>query len=214
MGAWIFPGGGTPPAKSAQDLLNELYPLLGASSASDLVHWTDAELLQWANDGLKRLARRTGVFVERGTVSVSSGTAAYTLPTRHLSSIHVSLDAAHLRPSTVAELEALSTTWITDSDTPDRYVQNQGTGVEAIRLYAEPDAGGTLAVVHHQYPAEVTAAGSLPLPEPVADYLFFYGLGEARRKESDGAMPEVSELSDGLLALYEQVCQSYWGVAQ
>jgi hypothetical protein len=214
MGAWIWnPGGGTAPAKDGQALIDELFPLLNATSSADLKHWTEAELLQWINEGTKRLGRTIALFVERRTTSVTGGTAAYTLATGHVSSVHVSLGNALLRPLNVREVEGLSATWLTDSGTPERYLQDHGTGVEAIRLYKTPTAGGTLAVVEREWPAEITASEDLPLPDVLSDYLLLYTLGEARRKESDGAMPEVSALTDQLLGIYDRVFEEYWGVA-
>lgn len=210
----FLPGGGAALERSAGDLRSELYGLLAASSASDLVFWTDAELLGWINEGLARLARRIAVFVDRDvTTSVVGGTAPYTLPTAHLSTIHVSLGTTRLRPVNVSEVEALSSTWQADSGTPTRYLQD-GSGVSTIRLYKKPVASGTLAIVEHELPDTVTATSELPLPDPVSDYLTFFVLGEARRRESDGAMPEIAQFCDSMCGLYEQVFRSYWGEPQ
>ncbi len=211
----LLPGGGTAPASTAQDQLDQLYPLLAASGSADLDFWTDAQLLAWLNAGLARLARSAAVFVERDTsITVAAGTASYTLPTPHLSTLHVSLGGSLLRPVSAAELEALSATWQTDVGTPTRYWQDSGLGTASIGLYPKPIATGTLAVVEHELPDTLTAGSSLPLPEPLADFAFFYALAEARAIESDGAMPETAEICRQLASFIEQMARDYWGVAQ
>jgi len=211
----LLPGGGAAPAAAAQDLLDELYPLLGASGSADLDFWTQAQLLAWLNAGLARLARSAALFVERDTsISVAGGTAQYSLPTPHLSTLHVSLGKALLRPASAAELEALSATWQTDAGTPARYWQDSGLGTATIGLYPKPIASGTLAVIEHELADALEAGDSLPLPDPLGDYAFFYALAEARAIESDGAMPETAETCRQLCGLVESMARDHWGVAQ
>jgi hypothetical protein len=211
----VLPGGGSAPATTAQAVLDELYPMLAAESSADLEHWTDAQLLEWVNAGLEKLARRAAVFAERdASTSVLSGTATYSLPTRHLSSVHVSLGSSPLRPATPEELAALSATWQADARTPERYWQAGGLDTATIGLYPLPIASGTLAVVHRQYPAAIAAGGDVPLPDALGDYLWFYALGQARGAESDAAMPEVAAICDQVASLYERVAREMWGVSQ
>jgi len=211
----LLPGGGAAPAETAQDLLDELYPLLGASGSADLDFWSDAQLLGWLNAGLARLARTAALFVERDTsITVEAGRAQYSLPTPHLSTLHVSLGAVLLRPASAAELEALSATWQTDRGTPARYWQDSGLGTASIGLYPKPTAGGTLAVIEHEVPDTLPAGDPLPLPEPLSDYGFFYILAEARAIESDGAMPETAEICRQLYGLIEEIAGDYWGMTQ
>jgi len=211
----LLPGGGTASAQSAQDLLDQMYPLLGASEASDLDFWTDAQLLAWINAGMASLARSAAVFVGRDiSISVEAGMASYALPTHHLSTLHVSLGGSLLRPASVAELDALSATWQAATGTPARYWQAPGLGLGTIGLYPNPAASGTLAVIEHELPDTLAAGNPLPLPDPLADYAFFYALAEARAIESDGAMPETAEACRQLCGLIEQIARDYWGVAQ
>lgn len=208
-------GGGAAPARTAGDLRSELYPYLGAIDAAGLEFWTEAELLAWLNSGFERLARKTGVFVERdATTTVTGGNPSYPLPTRHLSTIHVSLGTVRLRAANRAELEARDVSWKTSAATPSHYLQDHGAGLASIRLYKKPVASGTLAIVQHVTPTALAAGDPLPLPDPLADYAFFVALAEARRRESDAAMPEVAAFCDELLGLYEHVCREYWGIPQ
>lgn len=216
MGAIFFPpGGGTPPAQTPADLLDDqIFTALGASAAADLVFWTAQDLYDWLNEALKQLARRCGLFVERDTsISLVASTASYTLPARHLSTLHVAVDGSGLRPATVAEVEALDADWLNTEDTPARYLQDVA-GLASIRIYPTPDDTGTLQLVMHRYPADLAGGGTLPLPDMLSDLLVDIVIGEARGVEGDGAMPEVAEVCREEAKLYEAVCARYWGVAQ
>ena len=71
---------------------------------------------------------------------------------------------------------------------------------------------GTLAMIYHQFPPAITKAASRVLiASPIADYFQFAMLAEARRKQGEGAMPEMAAHFDQRVALYEQVMQNYWG---
>jgi hypothetical protein len=210
----LLPGGGTALAPTAADLRAELYPYLNSRDAADLEYWTEAELLAWLNAGADRLARRVAALVERDTnITVVAGTSTYTLPARHLTTIHVSVGGAVLRAGSRAELEALDSTWKTASGALSHYLQDHGAGLASIRLYKIPAAGGTLAIVEAVTPAALASTADLTLPDELADYAFLYALGEARRRESDGAMPEVALACDQLMGLYEQVAREYWGAS-
>ena len=200
------------------DVIERLLPALGTYQAANLIHWDAEELYEYADQGVQALARATGLFVERdATTTIVNGTALYTLPTRHLSTIHVSVvGQANLRGASVADLEALSDTWLTDTAgiaaieafTPDF------DGTEKIRLYKSPTAGGTLAVVFHQYPTEIAAGTpTLTAPTVLEDYVWWEMLRAARAKESDAAMPEVAEHAEQVVELYTEVIRSYWGEA-
>jgi hypothetical protein len=206
------PGGGAALATTAGDLREDLYPFLNVQDAADLEDWTDAELLLWLNQGFERLARKAQVFTERATVSVTSGSATYSLPARHLGTIHVSLGGSPLRAASRAELDALDDDWKTSAGTVTHYLQDAGAGLGSIRLYKEPQANGTLALIRTFTPAAITAGTATALPDILADHAFVHALGEARRREGDSAMPETAEVCDQLRGVYEQLAREYWGV--
>ena len=201
-------------------VLGDLWPLLNASSESDAVFWTEAELYQWADEATQELARLVGIFVERDTtISTANGARSYTLPTRHISSIHVALGNKPLEPASIPELEARDDTWKTgasaaaNADVKRWY--GDGDGVEKIGLYKVPSAIATLAVIHHQFLATIDSGNpTLSAPSPLRDYLLWAVLAEARRKESDSTMPEVAAHADERVKLLRTVFQAYWGVSQ
>jgi hypothetical protein len=199
-------------------VIEDLVPSLGGSTYADLVFWDEEELYQLADEAAKRMARAAGVFAVRDVSTVvAEGTADYPVPARHLSTVHVSIDQGAgftpLREATVEELEALDAGWRASPGSIERYVQDRGT--ENLRLYHSPAAGGTLGVICHEWRPEITPANRiLAAPLVLADYIALAVLAEARRKESEAAMPEIAGHLDERLALIEAVMREYWGQVQ
>ncbi len=197
-------------AISIATAITNLLPALNADALANLIWWTETELYEFAEEAARRLARSAAVFVETEQIAVSGGTASYTLGARSIATVHVSLGNTRLRPASVRELEALDTGWEATTGTPKRWTH--ALGIDSIRIYPEPTAGGTLEVVHHQHPPEITsAAPTVAAPAPLAGYFGQAILAAARAKEGDAAMPEVAAHARERLALYERVCQAYWG---
>lgn len=190
--------------------ITALYPRLNASTANDLIWWTDAELRQWAEEALKNLARECGLFTERNELPVFPGGAAYSLPARQISIIHLSLTGRPLRFATVRELEALNRQWQTAQGAVERYTRDV-IGLGTITLYRLPAEAAILALLYHETPASIEA---VRCPKPVADYFTYAVLGEARAKQGDAAMPEVAAHARERAKLLEAVIRRYWGGAQ
>jgi len=211
-----FPGGVVEEPRTLGDWLTEVYACLNSEDSANLIHWTQTELIVWANQGQLDLARRFGMWVERdATNTTGAGASSYTLPTRHLSTIHVTLGGRSLRAANVRELEALSATWGTDACTgtvtPKHYCQDE-MGTTTIRLVKIPNSAESLAILHHEYPVDLAAASQPDMPNVVADWLFFRMIAEARGKESDGSMPEATKFCRDVQGIYEQTFAGYWGV--
>ena len=212
----LIPQGAAQSPVDVGGVLDELLPYLGAYQAANLNFWTEAELFAFADEGVKRFAAGVGGFVEHNDdAALVNGTAAYTLPTRHLSTIYVAAGDVTIYPTTRQGLEALDSDWTnTADDAPTRFFQDNETQV---RVYPKPNATttGDLGIIHHEYPAEVSGASpTVTAPAVFSEYLTWYTLSEARGKESDGAMPEVSKFFAGMVDLFESVAREYWGQAQ
>jgi len=202
------------PGLDVGKVIEDLIPSLGAAGYSDLVFWEETELYDLADELVQRLARNTGLFVARSTVSVTADNPTYNLPARHISTVHASLGGGELREATAEELEALDSAWRTTADTPERITRSE-QGLGQLRLYPKPIADGTLALIFHRYPATISPANRwLSAPLVMAEYFTYGILAEARRKEGEAAMPEVAAHLDERLALMEEVIRAYWGVAQ
>lgn len=212
------------PAVTGIDLRNAIADVetaLNAAGAGDLVQWTEADLYEWFDEAAKRLARTFGVFVERdASTAIALNTGSYTLPARHLSTIHASVGASSggtaLYPVNVQELEALDADWIETQGPTNSFLMDTA-GMTAARVYPSPDVtiSGFLALIFHRFPATVNVSNfTLSAPAAIRDYFAWYALAEARGRQSDAAMPEVAKAFRERVALMEKVIESYWGSAQ
>jgi hypothetical protein len=197
---------------SAADLITSALDALNAATTADLVFWAPTDLYEWIDEAAKRLARTAAVIVDCDTsITTTPGTAVYSNPARHVALINFAYAGAMLRASSTRELAALSDTWMADAGTPARWIEDW-LGHDLFRLYPAPDQAAELEIVLARYPLDITAlAPTLAAPAVVGDYLETAMIAEARRKEGDGALPEVAAAFDQQLALYEQIFQAYWG---
>lgn len=216
----LFGGGDAEALVDVDELITCWVPLYNAATRATLTITDETELYEFADEASQRLARRTGLFVTASQVTTTGGDPEVTLPTRHLSTIHVSADRDadgvfhHLRAATAAELEALDTDWETAAGDATRWTQDQ-SGQATLRLYQTPASDTDLEVVHHQHHAALNSGASVwNVPKPVGDYLTYAVMAEVRDKEHDEAMPEVAELARQRAAFLENVFQQYWGRAQ
>lgn len=194
-------------------VLTKLCPTLNAAGYSDLLWWTQDELIRFAAEAAERLGRTLGVFAVRDTTPVSEDQWLYTLPARHVSLLHAALDNTALRPATIGEIEALDDTWDSTKGTPKKYATD-GAGLRSLTLYPVPEAAGTLAWIRHTYPALALGSMTAAAPEPVAGYFKYAVLEAAHQKESDGRMADVAQHAGERRKLYEAICSKYWGAAQ
>jgi hypothetical protein len=196
------------------ELVEELFPALNATAAADLLFWTETELYQWADEAVKRLARKAAVFVERTQDTDAPANSAHNLDERDLAVIECGWNGAALSPATVRELEALDENWEeADAGTPAKYATDF-LGLGQVRLYPPPSAAGVLDLITLQVPEEITsAAAELRAPEPVKEILRLRMLQEARGREGDGAMPEVAERLGKLADVLELVAVRIWGAS-
>ncbi len=187
-----------------------------------MVHWSKTELIAFVDEYLKRLGRICGVFIARSTAfTIVAGTATYSLPTRHISTIRATWVGASLTPSSTDELELLDSDYLTTQGTPLYWYQDK-IGIGKIGLYPVPNAAMALlvtplAVLYHEYPADVDAAEVnmvLPMPTPVMEVVQAKMLAEAFGKESDGAIPEVAQHLTKRLDMMEQLLTEYYGASR
>lgn len=196
-------------------MATDILPALGATSFGDLTWCTQTELLQWADEAGNRLAHRFGVFVEwSNTAAIAQGLSTYAVPTNHLDTLRVAVGNYRLRPSSVRELLALDSGWQQTSGPPQRYSMD-ANGTQFITIYPTPTTVGTLTVIYHRYLATIAPGFSgVSIASPIADYFGYSMLAEARRKESESAMPEMAQHFDERVKLFEQIIEQYWGMGQ
>lgn len=206
------------PGVDVTALIAALLPQLNAAALTDLTWTSQVELLEYADEGAKRLARHAGVFVVFDSIQLVNGTATYPVPSGWIDSVHVSLTddlgvTTRLRPSSIGQILALDASWMNTEGAVERYLHD--TGAEIITVYRIPISDGVVNIFHHAYPADLTATQTLvPLPIPMADYLTYRMLARARDKQSEATMPEMAKHFRARADLYEKIAAQLWGEAE
>jgi hypothetical protein len=190
-----------------------LLPALHADSVANLTFWSQADLVNWMDEGLKRLARVAGVFVERDTsITTANGTATYALPERQDTTLYVSLGTAPLRPASMLELEMRDSGFQSTPGTPDHWYED-GQGWN-IGLSPVPTGAATVAMIMAAWPPTLDTGQVNTLvqaPAPLAGYLTMYTLAKAYGREGESEMPDVARHCAGRCEMYEQIFQKYYG---
>ncbi len=191
---------------------NNIVARLGLNSVAELLTslWTADELAQYADDEMKRLARDFGLFVQLGAIAVNAGQPSYPLPADATTVVQAVFNKLVLRPASVGEIESLDGAWLTATGTPSRWIPE--IGIDTIRLYPAPTAGGTLDLVYFATAPETGTDTALRgFCQALGDFVEWVSVAEARRRESDAQMPEVAQVLDALAILYRTAIQSCWG---
>lgn len=203
------------------DLLDNMYAQLHASSELDAVFVDDDRLLRFLSDAIKSFAQRFGVFVVRYIVrSLVQGTLYYHAPPRHLDTMHIAIleSGKPLVASSTKEQEMRATAYATTQATslkPIRWWIEDKAGVNRIGIVPVPgvgDSGNHLDIVYHEMPCDI--ADGIETIATFGDYLEVCAMREAYQPDSDFNLPESVQSYDGLAKLYETAAQKYWGKAQ
>jgi hypothetical protein len=210
-------------------LISHLWPFWHAQSAADAVFISDAEATHYFADWLKRIAETYGVFLTRDTtfITFQSGVQVYTLPPRHLATVHVSLNGKPIGASSTKELEAsddnFQTTLATVPGTRPgpiaRYFEDK-SGANEIGFYPVPAAGDTGSkpeIIFWQYPCNLDEAHTgveIDTPAVIGDLLELLVVKEGYQREGDFEQPEVAQAITQLTSVYFQAMKTYYGSAQ
>lgn len=210
----ILPGG--PLSDSAAGNLDTsqvideaLYPL-HAGSRADLTFWTEADLLEWLDEALKRLSRVACVFVGTTTSTLTvQGQASYALPPRHVATLHISYQTTALRPAATLDLEMRNPDYQTTQGTPDHWYQDLQGG-SSFGLAPVPDTNDQpLPIVYEGWPdPDQPLIGA---PSPLKGYLAMKVLEGAYGREGEAESPEIAAHCKSRAEMYEQLLVSYYG---
>lgn len=213
----ILPGGPANeqavPGIDTDQVIDEALPALHAGSRAELEFWTVGNLIEWLDEGVKRLAVKAGVFITRATTLTVATQAAYASPPRHCSTIHVSVGSTPLRPSGTIEMEARNPSYQTTPGTPAYWYQDL-QGMDVIALTPVPDSEQTLAEIYEAWPETLDAGGqttSVPGPAPLKGYLTMHLLAEAYGREGEIESPDIAAHCRGMVAMYDQMFKGYYG---
>lgn len=188
-------------------------PDLYSDSYANLVFWSQSELSTFVDQALKRLSRMSPLFVLRSTsISTANGTATYTLPTRHIATLRVTVAGVPQVASSLHELGMLDATPETTSGSPTRFYQDKITQ-DKIGFYKVPTGVATVGLTYAEYHEDLDQAGNTTIAAPnvLCDYIETSALAEAKNKESDGATPEVSQHLAQHIGLIDAVIKDLWG---
>jgi len=198
----------------SQQVITELLPTLHADTRAHLYFWSEADLIQWCDEALKRLADEAMVFVERDTSQTTAGgTAIYPLPSRQLATIHISAGTSSLRPATAIELEARDPAYATAPGTPDHWYQDT-IGLDSVGLAPVPTTAVALPLICVVYPLDLDVAKVNTLvqaPAPLKGYLAFAVIARAYGRESETEQPDLAQHATARLKLYEAALVKYFG---
>jgi len=199
-----------------QQVITDLLPALHSDTRANLTWWTETDLIEYIDEGLKRLARIAAVFVERDTSQTTGiGTATYSLPARHVATLHVSWGTAPLVPANELELESLDPAYQTTQDVPAYWYEDR-IGLQTVGLAPVPNAAKALGIVHTCWPPVIDIGKLNTLvqaPAPVAGYLAMVTLSRVYGREGEAEMPDVAKHCAAQVQLYEAAFQRYFGVS-
>lgn len=176
---------------------------------------TSAELYQFADDAVKRLARTTALFLTYdASIPIVAFVSIYQGPASavYTESAWV-VGGQQLRITPVAVLYALDQAYSQTLGTPSpTRICFDAAGADMLVLYPTPTAGGTVGQIMQARPGDGVA--TLPVSLVLQDYFTNDMLRRARAKESDNAMPEVSEHLAERAKMYEAVFEHLWGTGR
>jgi hypothetical protein len=185
---------------------------LNCSAPDQLDAWTLDELYTYAEEKLRTAARKCLLSVKYATTALVAGEPLYELPADDMATIFAAADGVALRPSTVAEVEALDDNWEeAANDTPVRWVAN-ALGVTHVRTYPPPANGGVLGLIYQaDSPSLNATAPAVPMPTIMGDYLALRALEQARMRQGDGQMLDASQAFGQMAAVLDKAFEAYWG---
>jgi hypothetical protein len=194
------------------DCVNDVVYRLGFQDLTDLDAdgtWvTSNELYAWADEAVKTISYRQGLFVELdASIAVVADTAVYDLPDKHISTLAAWLGVDALRLTPVKVLRALDATWPVTTGPSDR-CSLDANSVGTITLYPKPTVGGTLWQLWQEHPPDIgIGASTVTLPTFFQDFLSYRMLAGARAKESDATQIEMAEHFEARCSMYEKIFQ-------
>jgi hypothetical protein len=199
------------------EVIDSLLPALHTDTRANLYFWTEADLIQWMDEALKRLARKACVFVERSTALNSvKGQAVYNLPDAHEATLHVSYISTPLRAAGTIELEGRNPQYQTAPGTPDHWYEGlQGDytiGVTPVPV----ENGDAIPLICAVYPPDLDTAKVNTLvtaPYPLKGYLEMSVLAAAYGREGESEMQDLAQHCRSRADMYEQMFAQYYGKA-
>lgn len=202
------------------ELRNNLYAPLHAVSEADLVFTDNSQIDSLLEDRLSDLAMEHQIFVQRDNTSITlvSGQALYSLPSRHLATAYVALNNRPLVASSRTILERQDVNYTTTQATVQKPVgwwYQDRQPANTIGIYPTPavaDAGSKLDIIYFEYLCDLS--GTINLPKIIGDMLEQLVMADLYSRESDLMMPEVAQSGRAMYGLMSPQLETLRGKAQ
>lgn len=196
-------------------VVGDLWAPLNARGPADAVFWTEDQLYNWVDEGVKRFARKHAAFVVYDTtITTSPSVADYNLPADHVLTFQADLNGKYLRARNVQEMDSLDSQWPTAAaGVPAAFLEDT-KGLIRLTLYPKPNVANQslpVGLTMAKEPSEITkTSGILAAPPVIRDYFTFYALAEARASETNASMDEVAAWYRKLVDQLDQVAEHLW----
>lgn len=158
------------------------------SSAGDIdaLQFTDSQLLEWVNDGIRECAQHNNLLQKSATQDSSVGMSTYSLPDDILKLYAVRYDGTKLRVLTLEEFDERYSGGHADQnvDTPIACYLWAGK----IKLYPVPSASKPISIEYIYYPAELSTSdleAELPIPVGYHNRIVDYCLAQVAQQDDD-----------------------------
>jgi hypothetical protein len=216
----ILPGGpaGEVSAGSIDttQVIDDLLPSLHSDSRANLTFWSAADLVEWMDEALKRLSKIACVFVGRSvSILTVAGQATYTLPDRHIATLHLSHVVNPLKPASTLELEMKDSAYATRaSATPSHWYPDLLNGASFGIAGVPAVSDQVLPIIYEGWPPALDGGGLQTLvsaPAPLKGYLAMCVLAKAYGREGESEMPDVAHHCAARVSMYEEVFTRYYG---
>jgi len=208
------------PTIAWSEIVNQIYPRLHAADEASLKWWTEAQLRDLANEAIQTMARGALLFVRRDTsISTTHDVRSYSLPARHLATLHAAYSSKPLNPTDRALIDSLDygadAAVCGTGEVPKRWYEDTLSTHAAIALYPSPSATATVSLIISQQPDLFTSTSStLPIPACMKPFIADYVVAGAWVMDSDFSMPEVASHLAEKQAFYLDLFRAYWGPRQ
>lgn len=166
--------------------------------------WTDVSLRRWLNEGIRDLARRTRIFTDTDTISVTANTGTYTAASDilHIRHVYFTPDGdTRMIPLEARAWEGMDNVWGTQQNAtgayPVLYSVYGYAPTLSIKLFPTPSVDGDLTLHVARLPAalDVTSGtGNIDVPEAWLEAAYDYAEYMALRKDRDPRWQEVYAL--------------------
>lgn len=187
------------------ELRTDVRDRLNESAATTNKQWTDTMLTRWINLGLRDVARRAEVVLDRDDIAAVSGTQEYSLPSDLLRIYRVEYTRTgdnQIYPLEFKDFNNLDGVWWTSQSitegTPAYFTTWGMSPTAKLKVYPTPSSAGSFKVFYYRTPTTLVADGDIAeIPEGWADIVVNYCEYVALRRDADPRWQEAK-------ALYEQ----------